>query len=194
MPVIEATEALDSQIIVVGCYDPDLSRFCDFLARYSEVAGEHGIRLALEFVPYTSVPSLKVALSVLRKIGSSTCGLVIDPLHLARSGGSPADLAAVEPREIVFAQFCDAPAVRPEGFDLPCEARTRRLFPGDGDLPLADFLSALPAGIEIECEMPRVVDAHVGPSVRARQIFEATSDFLGRWRGSSMPSVPQRVE
>jgi hypothetical protein len=36
--------------------------------------------------------------------------VLVDALHLRRSGGSPADLAAVPTRRLPYAQLCDAPA------------------------------------------------------------------------------------
>lgn len=61
---------------------------------------------------------------------------------------------------------------------LPNEARTGRLYPGDGALPLHDFLNALPADLEIECEMPRTDYADLPAAEQAKRAAQATRAFL----------------
>ena len=58
---------------------------------------------------------------------------------------------------IIFAQLCDARKWTGPRTDerLLHEARTARLPAGTGDLPLFDFLDALPPGTEIEYEVAR---------------------------------------
>ena len=40
--------------------------------------------------------------------------------------------------------------------DLALEARAMRLLPGDGELPLAEIVSALPAGLAFSVETPNL--------------------------------------
>jgi len=71
--------------------------------------------------------------------------------------GTPADFARIPPGRIAFAQLCDARRIAGPRTNeqLMNEARTARLPAGTGDLPLYDFLDALPAGTEIEYEVAR---------------------------------------
>ena len=57
----------------------------------------------------------------------------------------------------MFAQLCDARRLSAPASDeaLMQEARTARLPAGSGELPLDDFLDALPPGTEIEYEVSR---------------------------------------
>src|SRR5438874_2708207 len=80
--------------------------------------------------------------------GSDGAGLLLDTLHIKRCGVSAAELAAVDPALLGYLQLCDAPA-RPPGGDATVEARTGRLLPGEGELPLAGLLGALPDGLPV---------------------------------------------
>ena len=115
---------------------------------------------------------------LVRRVGAPNFGLLLDPLHLSRSGGSPADLKQVDPKRVVFAQFCDAVAAIPPFEGLAIEARTGRRYPGEGALPLYDFLDALPDGTELEIEAP--IDAYrsLGAVEQARRAAAAVRPYL----------------
>jgi sugar phosphate isomerase/epimerase len=105
-------------------------------------------------------------------VGESDGGIIIDPLHLQRGGGTPADVRSLDPKLIAYCQLCDAPLAaprnlpRPRGLprgqsvegitDLALEARAVRLLPGDGELPLAEIISAVPAGVPLSVETPNL--------------------------------------
>jgi sugar phosphate isomerase/epimerase len=180
-PALDATVELGARIVVATCVDSDHDRWVDFMARYAELAAGLGLTLALEFVPFSEAKTIGVAWDLVRRTGAPNFGLLIDALHLSRSGGRPADLAIVDPARIVFAQLCDAVAERPPHDALAQEARTGRLHPGDGALPLYEFLDALPAGVEIECEAPRFDHASLPPGEQARRAGDATRAFLARY-------------
>ena len=104
-------------------------------------AREHGLRVALEFVPFTGVPDLPAALRVLDKAARPNAGLVVDLGHHARSGGAPEDLRSVPPELVYTVQLVDGPLQAPD--DLLDEAMFHRQLPGRGALPLLADLRAL---------------------------------------------------
>jgi sugar phosphate isomerase/epimerase len=183
-PVIEATAELGAETIVVTCMDPDEARWTAFVARCCERAAKFGLKLVLEFVPYSCARNLDQGCRIVRNARQPNFGLLIDPLHLARAGDDPSALSAVEPHLIVFAQLCDAAREKPPGMDLPTEARKGRLYPGEGALPLHAFLDALPTEIEIEVEMPHGDQGDITPNERARRAGEAARRFLADYRSS----------
>jgi sugar phosphate isomerase/epimerase len=144
--------------VVANSFDPDSARFTERIARYCEHAARVGARVALEFLPYSGVRTLDAALAVVHDSGATNAGLLLDALHLQRSGSTPAALRALPAERVIFAQLCDAPASPGPMSDeqLIEEARHARLPPGEGGLPLDAFLDALPAGCEIEYEVARV--------------------------------------
>jgi sugar phosphate isomerase/epimerase len=183
-PVVELTAELGGGIIVANGFDPDLGRFADLLARYASAAAPHGIRIALEFMPYSQVPTVAAARDMVRRCAAPNLGVVPDSLHLDRSGGVPADLALLDPGSVVFAQVCDARRLRAP---LPAEAlmreaRTSRLPLGEGELPLFAYMDALPPDTEIEYEVARADLASATARERALAGKQDLDRFLAQWR------------
>ena len=126
--------------------------------------------LSLEFMPYSAVSHRVVRYGdeVLAAVAAPNLDVLVDALHLARSGGPPTDLRLLDPRRIGVVQLCDAPAAGPPPKQLRDESVNRRLYPGDGQLPLDALLEALPSGIVIEIECPTVEHAVCNQSSNAR--------------------------
>ena len=53
-------------------------------------------------------------------------GVLIDGLHLARTGGTPDDVASVAPYRLAYAQLCDAPAEAPDRTRTPTRSTVDR--------------------------------------------------------------------
>jgi sugar phosphate isomerase/epimerase len=148
------------------------------LARLAEAAGYHRLHLALELMPYTAVNSLAKAHRMIRAARAENLGLLIDALHLARAGGTPAEVAALPPGHIAYLQLCDAPAKLPPGMTLRQESLGARLYPGEGDLPLFALMDALPADVVIDVETPVAANQGLSPAARARLALSATQRFM----------------
>ena len=179
-PVLEATAALGAPLLLVACYDADHARFAERMAATSETAAARGIRLFLEFVPFSQCRTLAQAVAIVNAVGKANFGMTVDPLHLARSGGGPDDLAAIPRERLFFMQLCDAAKTQPAGADLATEARGMRLAPGDGALPLARLFDLVPDDIDLECEFPTQANLALPPVERARAIRLAAQRFLER--------------
>ena len=178
LSVLETTATLGCSTIVAASYEVPDERLAEFFAAYADEASQFGIRLSIEFQPYSGIKNLAQANHLITLTDRPNVGLLIDALHLARSGGVPSDLAGIAPERFHFAQICDAAASTPAGMDLMAEARHGRLYAGDGSLPLQDFLKVLPADIELECESPVHADEGLPPSERARRIYQRTASYL----------------
>ena len=157
----------------------------DKLGRLADHARGAGPRISLEFGAFTSVKSLGDALEVLDLCGRPDAGLLVDPLHFARTGGRPADLASVDPSRFAYAQFCDAPARGPNPSEVEAiieEAIDLRLMPGEGGLPLAGVLTALPANtpLSVELRSKALRDRYPDPAERARVLLDATRRWMER--------------
>ncbi len=185
-PAVEATEGLGASILVVNCFNSDESQFVDLFARYCEAAAKAHIRVALEFLPYSAVRNLSDALRVVERSGAHNAGLLLDALHLDRSGATAADIAAIDPARIVFAQLCDAKKLIGTRTDdeLLQEARFARLPAGTGELPLYDFMNALPAGLEVEYEVARIELADRSPLEKAQAAAQDAARFMAAYEAS----------
>lgn len=179
-PVLDAAYALGARLLVIGCYDADHARFAARLAAIGDAAVTRDVRLALEFVPFSACRTLADAAAIVGAVAKPNVGLVIDPLHLARSGGTPDDLRGVPAQAVFFLQLCDAPAATPPGVDLPTEARRMRLAPGEGELPLAALFRDAKPDIDVECEFPTARNLQLSPDERARSIRADAVRFFAR--------------
>lgn len=165
-------------ILVVG-YDPDPARTGDWFLRICEESRHYGLGVILEPVSYAAVSTMAQGAALASRAGRADVGVLADVLHLYRAGGSVADLADIEPRLIRYAQLCDGP-LRLDPEKRIEESRTRRGIPGEGELPLAEFLRALPEGIPVGVEVPLndLAARGSGPMERARLALEATRRIL----------------
>lgn len=177
--VLDTAAELRADMVICNSYLADQSRFFEMFCAYCDMARLRSIRLAIEFMRYSQVKSLAAAAEIVRRSEKDNAGLLIDPLHLDRAGETPADILKLDPSRIFFAQLCDA-ALQPglTEDELRQEARTARLYPGLGELPLSDFIAALPDGTEIEIETPRPELRGLDPAEQARRALEATRRFF----------------
>ncbi|MGZ4562724.1 MAG: sugar phosphate isomerase/epimerase family protein [Mycobacterium sp.] len=165
--------------INVVSLDPDLPRSFDQFAALTELAARRGIHTLVEPVPGLTVGDLPTALAALEHVGRPDFRLLIDTMHLVRSGSSAADLAAIDPDRIGYAQLNDT-TLRPRIENYMEEAMFERMVPGEGELPLRDILCALAADIVVEIEVPRraLALSGVGPIDRLRPCVEAARRLL----------------
>ncbi|MBV9448891.1 MAG: sugar phosphate isomerase/epimerase [Streptosporangiaceae bacterium] len=149
-PVIETAAALGARYLTVLCDEPDLDRFADRFAAVTRLAVSYQVRPVVEFMAFRPLRTMEDAVAIVKRSGGG--GLLLDTLHVQRCGVAPADLAELDPALLSYLQICDAPA-RPDT-DLAAEARTGRLLPGEGELPLPDILAALPGTLPVSVEAP----------------------------------------
>ncbi|WP_137787335.1 TIM barrel protein [Sphingomonas sp. 3P27F8] len=162
--------------------DPDDGATAAKLAALCEhAAGD--IRISLEFALFTEVKSIAQASAILRAVGDPAIAMLIDPLHLARSGGTPSDVAALPAKWLPYAQFCDAGPLTFDTDDRTAiieEAVDRRLLPGEGILPLRELASAMPPALPLSIELrsKALRDAYPDAEDRARAVLAATTRFF----------------
>lgn len=141
-----------------------------------------GLTLVLEFLPITAVRSLNQAVNIVTDVGRPNGRVLIDTLHLARTGGTVDAVKGLDPALFPYLQIADAPLTAP-GTDydsLLSEAVDGRLLPGDGELPIRELLQALPDGLALSPEIRSKVlrDRYPDITDRARAIADATRRFL----------------
>lgn len=175
--VVDAAAELGFSFIQTVVEDSDERRAADRLAELADLAAAAKMRVALEFMRFRAVTDLQSAMHLIQLAGRPNVQVLIDALHLARSGGTPEQVAALSPDSIALAQLCDAPAEAPPADLLAQEARTARLYPGDGALPLSAFLDALPDDVPLSIEVPNTVHEALDYRVRAQCALDATKSL-----------------
>jgi sugar phosphate isomerase/epimerase len=180
LAVLDAGHRLGARFALTLGYDSDESRLADRFAWLCAEAEQRGIRPGLEFMKYSRVQTLEAAVRIVQRAGHPAGAVLVDALHLQRSGGSPAELAAVPPELLPYGQLCDGPLtpVWPEDDDARIESRTARLVPGDGQFPLVELIKALPAGGALSVESPVAAHAEKSPTARAQLAFAGATRVL----------------
>jgi len=174
--------ALGAKNVLVVSSDPDMSANAAKLRELC-VHVDRSMRVSLEFGLFTEVKTIHQALAIIKAADHPAAALLIDPLHLARSGGTPGDVEAVPRHLLPYAQFCDAPATGPRPSDaagIIREAVDERLQAGEGALPLHALLRAMPRGIPLAIELRSKALREGWPDAgqRARETARATRRFL----------------
>ncbi|HXP92588.1 MAG TPA: TIM barrel protein [Candidatus Binatia bacterium] len=181
VPVMETLVALGARSISLVCWDPDRERFLAHFRAVCAAAARHALDVHLEFMEYAALKTLDEARDFIRLAAQPNARIIVDALHLDRSGGTPAGVQTLEPRTIASVQLCDAPKVRPAAHALRDESVNARLLPGEGELPLFALMDALPKDVVIELETPDASLAHLTVAERAVRCGGATRRFLERY-------------
>lgn len=142
---LRVAEALEAPIVNV-CHYPYyeggeivLQEMIDTVGAISRAAAARGVRIVLEFVPNTGIPDLGNALAIVSGVGMSNCGIMLDPWHLSRSGGTVEDVRALPTGAIGGLQLDDRTPPPPNSAYVPM---TGRDLPGEGQLPLIEIVHA----------------------------------------------------
>jgi sugar phosphate isomerase/epimerase len=149
------------------------------------VEGNGGdMRVNLEFGYFSSgCQTLAEASRILDLVDHHLAAILVDTLHLYRSGGTAADVAEIPPSRISYAQICDARGKGPDIGDKAAvlrEAVEARYQVGEGELDVAAMVRALPEGVPLSVEVrSRSVNAkHPDAGERSRVMAEVTRKFL----------------
>jgi sugar phosphate isomerase/epimerase len=166
-PVLETAALLGARYINAMSGSGDLPQLSDRFGELTRMAAPYGIRPVIEFMAYQPVRTLGAALDIAARSGGG--GVLVDALHVQRCGVDLGQLRRADPALLSYVQLCDAPLQPPAGLPRPArlprsqpaggddqalEARTSRLLPGDGELPLHELLTALPAHLPVGVEVP----------------------------------------
>lgn len=174
---------LGAKNVLCVASDPDMAANAARLAELCMHAEGSGMRVALEFGIFTAVKNLRMAMSVLDEVAHPLRALLIDPIHVDRSGSQIVEVAAVPEALLPYAQFCDAPSKRPNPDyfeEIITDAIDLRMQCGEGGLPLKDLLGALPSDITLSIELRSKLlrESFPDPNTRAKAVATATRRWL----------------
>jgi sugar phosphate isomerase/epimerase len=179
-PIFESAARLGARHAMVNGDEPDHGMLAALLARLCELARPFGLTMNLEATPWSGVRTLADAVSVVRAADRPEARVLVDTIHVDRSGGTPADIAAVPAALITHAQLCDGYGPRPQDFEtMIYQARNERRFPGEGNLDIHGMLRALPPGIPLSLEVPcRTLARRLSPLELAKRGRAAVESLL----------------
>jgi sugar phosphate isomerase/epimerase len=164
--LFDAAEVLGARHIKIG----DLGNDCADVPKMTEEfavlcrqAAERGVSVLIEMLPrqFSRAPSLDDVLAICKGAGASNGGIMLDNLHVQRTGTTPEDIVRKVGRGIPLGvEINDGSLATPVKFED--SVVNKRLLPGDGEFDIAAFLQALwsigyngPIGVEVLNEYMR---------------------------------------
>lgn len=157
--VIEDAAALGARRLSCCGQDGDRSRLTDNFAALCEIADLSSLAVDLENMGWRPVARIADAVAVVLGAARPNGGVLVDALHAFRNGATADQIAAAGPL-VGHLQLCDVRGPEPQTDALRiAEARGGRFAPGEGDLPLAALLNAVPRNCTISVEVPLAEDA-----------------------------------
>lgn len=159
--------------------DKDLQRTIAGFAVLAAMAEERGLLVSAEMGSLGPYGRVAPALEMVRGVGHANFSLMIDAMHYFRLGNTVGELAMIDPTMIGYAQLCDVPQ-RPRFATYMEEAMYERMVPGEGELPLREFLAALPPDIVVSLEVPlrSLAERGIGPRERIAPCVAAARRLL----------------
>ena len=161
--------------------DPDLARTLDQIAILAEMAAARGMESSVEMCPVLTIDTLASAVAAVRHVGREDFRLLLDTMHLGRSGATAAEIAALDPAMIGYVQLADAP-LKPTNPSYMDEATFERMVPGEGEMPLREYFAVLPKDVMVSLEVPlrAKTQAGIGPRERLLPCVVAARTLMAK--------------
>tara|TARA_R110002020_G_scaffold176756_15_gene369279 strand:+ start:3263 stop:5146 length:1884 start_codon:yes stop_codon:yes gene_type:complete len=120
-----------------------IDRAADDFAALGERAASRGLRVGYEALAWGRyVSDHRDAWEIVRRADHGSVGLILDSFHTLARGIDADTIRRIPGDRIFFVQLADAPAI---DMDLLYWSRHFRNMPGEGDLPVTDFMRAVMA-------------------------------------------------
>lgn len=139
--------SLGVEMLVIACdiagplSQQDLDRVRASLAQAAGLAGQHGVRLALEFQANAALGNnLQTAAALVTEADSPHLGICFDVFHYYLGPSKPEDLAYLSRENLFHVQLSDL-----SGTPRELAADSDRILPGDGDFHLSPVFEVLRA-------------------------------------------------
>ena len=181
-PAMELGASFGAKYATVMGADTDWSRQRDNFVKTCDLARQFGLTCSLEFAVIRPLATLPQTVQLIAEAQRDAV-ICIDPLHLARSGGSATDVKALNAEYFPYAQISDG--VLEPGEPNPSLfgklGLGQRKMPGEGTLPLRELLAALPKDIPLSVELPHsLAPKGTTPSDWAKATQHAVRRYLGQ--------------
>jgi sugar phosphate isomerase/epimerase len=158
--LLDAAEALGARHLKIGDLGNDCAevpKMTEEFATLCRQADQRGVVVLLEMLPrpFSRAPSLDDVLAICRGAGAKNGGIMLDNLHVQRTGTTPQDILIKLGRQIPLGvEINDGYLATPVNFEDSIV--NKRLLPGDGEFDITAFLQALwsigydgPIGVEV---------------------------------------------
>lgn len=166
-----------------------------------EMAARHGVRVGYEALAWgRHINDHRDAWEIVRRTDHPNVGIILDSFHTLSRKIDPNSIRSIPGDKIFIVQLADAPLF---DMDLLYWSRHFRNMPGEGDLPVVDFMRAVAAtGYTGPLSLEIFNDQFRGGSARAlaEDGHRSLVNLMDRVRRHepdirlSMPEMPDRIE
>jgi 4-hydroxyphenylpyruvate dioxygenase len=120
-----------------------IDRAADDLRELGDRAAKRGLRVGFEALAWgRHVNDYRDAWEIVRRANHPAIGIILDSFHTLAPGFPVSQITAIPADKIFLVQLADAPQL---DLDVLSWSRHFRCFPGQGNLPVADFMRAVDA-------------------------------------------------
>jgi sugar phosphate isomerase/epimerase len=166
-PGVDLAAQLGAPQIITVVTDPVEARAAESLSELCDLAGEYGMAVTVEFMGLMpGCPSLAAARRLVELVARPNLGIMMDPLHMVRTGATAQDLLGLPEGLITHAQICDGADLEPRTDYYP--ETFERIVPGKGVFPLVDLFAAIPLTVPVDIEVPSLAAQQQGIPARER--------------------------
>ena len=127
---------------VIGPAGDDKAAAARAFGSLCDRAGEHGLVVGLEFLPFTDIVSVTDARQIVEDAGRPNGGICVDIWHHERGARDLAGIAALPGEMITGIQMNDG-TLRPENPDYYTDCLANRRPPGQGEFDIDGFIAAV---------------------------------------------------
>lgn len=163
---LQRAARLGARMATVHVHEACPQRAAELYRQFCQMAGDQGLRAALEFTSFSACRTLGAALRLVEHVLHPAACLAIDALHFFRSGGCPQQLAGIPREWLGYLQLCDG--LRETPADPYREAVQHRLLPAEGEFLLVQMLEQIGPHLIVDVEVPRQEEQNNGLSAQLR--------------------------
>ena len=181
IPALALGAELGARFAVVMGDDTDWSRMRDNFCRVCDEAARFGLVCTAEFAVIRPLATLAQTVRLIAESGRKNAVVCMDPLNFFRAGEHPGDLNGLDPELFPYAQVSDG--IRGADDDLAnlghMGPNQRRML-GEGEVPMAALLDALPRGLPLSIELPMPKGERHSANEWATLVVRNVRGFLAR--------------
>ena len=127
---------------VVGPYEQPLGAAVDRFAEVCDRAADYGLKVGLEFLPFTNVRTAADAMEIVGGADRRNGGVCVDIWHHRRGANDPSLIEAIPAGKVMAIQLNDGSMI-PQLDDYKDDCLLHRVAPGDGEMHVAEFVAML---------------------------------------------------
>lgn len=182
LPAMEVAAELGGKAVLSSIWTENIDYAIEKFGEICDLAKQFDMTVNLEYVPIAGVRDLAGAVKVLKTANRSNQGLMVDMHHFHRALDKAEDLTKLPKEWFNFAHLCDAQGEIPaDRAEMTRILREERLYVGEGGIPVADIVNAMPKQI-YSIELPHNARAkEFGYAEHAFRCLETAKAYAAKY-------------